>query len=151
MGGICAFFGHRDTVITAQLEEKLTKTLRELIAQEIDEFWCCEQGNFDWICNYTVHQLKKEFRFINICLVCAYNPDKYSKIRQDSLLAIFDDLIYTDEIANGPRRFSIIRRNHYIAENADIIVCYIKHKTGGAYEAMQYAQRFDKKIINLAE
>ena len=151
MSGICAFFGHRDTVITTQLEEKLIATIRELIAQGIDEFWCCEQGTFDWLCHYVLLKLAKEFCFIRLCLVCPNNPNKYSKLRQDSILTFYDEMIYPAEIANGPARFGILRRNHYVAKNADIIVCYVEHLSGGAYQAVQYAKKFQTKIINLAE
>ena len=149
MGGICAFFGHRDTLITAQLEEQISQTIRRLIDEGIDEFWCCEQGNFDWICHKILLELKNEYTFIEICCVCAYNPSKYPKIRQDSLEKMYDYLIYNDEIANGPNRFAIVRRNRYIAENVDVILCYIENKTGGAFSAVKYAMNRDIKIINL--
>ena len=151
MSGICAFFGHRNTVITPQLEEKITQTVRLLIARGIDEFWCCEQGTFNWICRVIVFTLKKEFQFIRVCCVCAYNPDKYSPIRQKSLEQMYDELIYVDEIADGLPRFAITRRNRYIAKNADVIVCYVTNSKGGAYKSVQYAQRLGTEIINFAQ
>ena len=45
----------------------------------------------------------------------------------------------------------ILRRNEYIAKNADYIVCYINRKSGGAYRAVEIARKYDKKVINLAE
>ncbi|MBQ9270798.1 MAG: hypothetical protein IJ218_00835 [Alphaproteobacteria bacterium] len=152
MSGICAFFGHRDTDITPKLEEKITQTVRELITYGIDEFWCCEQGNFDWICRLILFGLKKEYqyRFIRVCCVCAYNPNKYSQIRQKSLLQMYDELIYTEKIAAGHPRFAITRRNRYIAKNANIIICYITRKSGGAHKAVEYAKTMGAKIINLA-
>lgn len=149
MGGICAFFGHRDTLITAQLEEQISQTLRRLIDEGIDEFWCCEQGTFDWICHKILLEVKKDYPFIQICCICAYNPSSYPKIRQDSMEKRYDYLIYNDEIANGANRFAIVRRNRYIAENVDVILCYIEHKNGGAYNAVKYAHKQGVKIINL--
>ena len=61
------------------------------------------------------------------------------------------DLIYPDEVAKAPPQVAILRRNEYIAKNADYIVCYIKRKSGGAYKAVEKARKYDKKIINLAE
>ena len=150
MSGICAFFGHRDTVITPQLEERLTQTLRQLIDEGIDEFWCCEQGTFDWICRVVTLKLKKEFDFINVWYVCAYNPNKYSRIRQESLDRMFDGLIYNDKIARGVPRFAILRRNRYIVQNADVIVCYVEHDYGGAYQTIELAKSYTKRILNLA-
>lgn len=38
-----------------------------------------------------------------------------------------------------------------MVDRADLIVCYIEHNEGGAYQTVQYAKKQDKKIINLAE
>lgn len=61
------------------------------------------------------------------------------------------DLMYPDEVAKAPPQVAILRRNEYIAKNADYIVCYINRKSGGAYKAVEIARKHDKKIINLAE
>lgn len=45
---------------------------------------------------------------------------------------------------------SNLQREH-ILENADLVLCYIERKTGGAYTAMKYAERLDKMIVNLAD
>ncbi len=151
MSGICAFFGHRDTVITTRLEEQITEVVRGLIARGIDEFWCCEQGTFDWVTRNIIFELKKEYRFIKVCCVCAYNPAKYPQIRQESLASMFDELIYTAEIADGLPRFAIVRRNRYIAKNANIVVCYITQQKSGAFRAVQCAETAGAEIINIAK
>ena len=38
-----------------------------------------------------------------------------------------------------------------MAEQADLILCYIERESGGAYKAVQYAKKLDKEIINLAD
>ena len=149
MSGICAFFGHRNTVVTSELEENIKRIVRDLIARGINEFWCCEQGNFDWICRLVMFDLKKEFRFIRVCCVCAYNPQKYSQIRQESLSKMYDELTYTAEIADGPPRFAISRRNRYIAENADVVLCHLTHRSGGAYKAIKAAKNSGAEIIKI--
>lgn len=83
-------------------------------------------------------------------MVCAYNPDKYSRIRQNFLLENYE-VIYPEEAAKGALRFATARRNKFIAENADIVVCYITHHSGGAYQAVKIAEKCGKRIINLAE
>lgn len=42
-------------------------------------------------------------------------------------------------------------RNREMAERADLIICYIEHQSGGAYQAVQYAEKLGKTVINLAE
>ncbi|MBR2299478.1 MAG: hypothetical protein IJ870_02765 [Alphaproteobacteria bacterium] len=58
---------------------------------------------------------------------------------------------YPAEIADKPPKFAILERNKYIADRADVIICFIKEKTGGAYRAVKRAQKNGKKIINLAD
>ena len=147
MSGICAFFGHRDMMPTEDIEQKLISTVHELIAEGIDEFWLCEQGNFDWISRLTMLNLKKKYRYINLCFVCAY---RYSKSKMEWIGNNFE-IIYPEVAANGMPKFAIERRNRYIAENADVIVCYITHKSGGAYKAVEAARKYGKRIINLAD
>lgn len=149
MSGICAFFGHRDTPYTEELEKKLEQTVRNLINLGFDEFWCCEQGTFDWLTRMVMQSLKKEYPFIVLCYVCPYNPDKYSKLRQKSLADRYE-VIYPDVVASVPPQVAIVRRNRYIADNADVIVCYIRHNSGGAYKAVKAAERRGIEIINLA-
>lgn len=39
----------------------------------------------------------------------------------------------------------------WMAEQADLILCYIERESGGAYKAVQYARKLGKEVINLAE
>ena len=150
MSGIVAFFGHRDTLITTHLENQLEQVVKELITNGYDEFWCCEQGNFDWLARTTMQRLKKENPNITLCYICAYNPNHYSTIKQQFLEERYE-LIYPPIATKGPQKFAISRRNKYIAENANVIVCYITRKSGGSYQAVRQAQQKQKLIINLAK
>ena len=37
-----------------------------------------------------------------------------------------------------------------MAEQSDLILCYIERESGGAYKAVQYAKKLGKEIVNLA-
>ena len=147
MSGICAFFGHRDTIITSDLEKKLESVVCNLIESGINEFWCCEQGTFDWLSQIVMLRLKKSCPDIYVCYVLAYpcSEDKLKWIEERF------EIIYPEVVATAPHKCAITRRNKYIAENADIIICYIDHPSGGAYQAIQIAKKHKKTIINLAE
>ena len=150
MSGICAFFGHRDTLVTNELEKKLEQTILDLIDEGIDEFWCCEQGNFDWLARMTMLKIKKDNPFIHLCYIPTCDIRQYSNLRQQHLNEHYE-IIYTDEMVSSHPRFSITKRNQYIAKNSDVIICYITSNSGGAYNAIKIAQKFDKRIINLAQ
>jgi hypothetical protein len=36
-------------------------------------------------------------------------------------------------------------------DRSDLVVCWIQHKSGGAYKTIQYAEKQNRRIINLAE
>ena len=42
-------------------------------------------------------------------------------------------------------------RNRELVDRADLILCYIEHKNGGAWQTVQYAIKQGKSVINLAE
>ena len=130
------------------IERHLEEVIRDLIAQGVDEFWLCEQGTFDCLARLTLKELKKEFKGISLCLLPAYYP---TDAKMEWIDAQDYDLIYPDEVANAPAQVAILRRNDYIVKNADYIVCYITHNSGGAYKAVEKAKKHKKKIINLAE
>jgi len=150
MSGICAFFGHRDTPYSENLENKLEETAGNLIHCGFNEFWCCEQGTFDWMSRMVMVRLKKKYPHIFLNYICPYNPDNYSQIRRESLLEYYE-IIYPHQLTNVPPQFAIPKRNRYIAENADVIICYITHEHGGAYKAVEIAKHRGISIINLAE
>ena len=47
-------------------------------------------------------------------------------------------------------KVAITKRNEWMVEQADLVLCYIERESGGAYKAIQYAKKLDKEIINLA-
>ena len=42
-------------------------------------------------------------------------------------------------------------RNREMVDRADLVICYIEHKEGGAYKTIKYASEQNKPIINLAD
>lgn len=130
------------------IEQQLKVVIRDLISQGIDEFWLCEQGTFDCMARLALKELKKGISGISLCLLPAYRP---SQAKMEWIDTQGYDVIYPDKVANAPPQVAILRRNDYIAQNADYIVCYITRNSGGAYRAVQTARKYKKKIINLAE
>ncbi|MBO7097091.1 MAG: hypothetical protein J6W11_00435 [Alphaproteobacteria bacterium] len=150
MNKICAFFGHRDTPATQQVEEMLEGVMYALVNEGVNEFWVCDQGNFDWLSRMVASRIQKQFKNqIYICYICAYPPSKFSKLKLKSLEERYE-IDYPDEAANGSPKFAIERRNKYIADKADYIVCYINRRLGGAYKAVQQAIKNGKVVINIA-
>ena len=48
-------------------------------------------------------------------------------------------------------KIAITKRNEWVVEQADLVVCYVERKKGGAYAAMRYAENLGKAVLNLAD
>ena len=63
---------------------------------------------------------------------------------------LYDSTVYPP-LENVPLRFAILRRNEWMAQNADLVIAYVKYSHGGASKAMNFAIKNGKKVINIAE
>ena len=43
----------------------------------------------------------------------------------------------------------ISKRNDWMMKCADMIIAYVCHNSGGAYNSLKTAERYNKKIINI--
>ena len=145
MSRICVFFGHRDC--PADLSEQLDNVIRRAVTEEnIDTFWCGGMGDFDHQAAEAVRRMKKEFPHLRLELALAYLPPAPDERHQR-----YDATFFPDGLETVPKRYAISRRNAWLARHCDLVICYTAFSWGGAYQAVQQAQRKHKTIWNLAE
>ena len=63
----------------------------------------------------------------------------------------FCDTSIYPPIEQVPPRFAISKRNEWMMANADLIIAYVNHEYGGAYQSLRVAKRRKKKIINICD
>ncbi|MBQ3489992.1 MAG: hypothetical protein IJA86_05345 [Clostridia bacterium] len=63
----------------------------------------------------------------------------------------FCDTSIYPPIEQVPPRFAISKRNEWMMANADLIIAYVNHEYGGAYQSLRVAKRKKKKIINICD
>ena len=146
---ICCFAGHRK--ITDDIEiikRKLKKGIINLIENHnVTTFYNGGKGDFDWLCAYTVDELKKDYPFISSHLVLAYMPTE--KYKYANNLKIFDTTIYP-EMEKTPPKFAIIKRNQWMIDNSKFLIAYVKQSLGsGAYKTLSYAQKKNMTMISI--
>ena len=135
----CTFFGHRECFgLDGQV---LLRAIENLIRQGVDTFYVGNQGQFDSIVYSCLKQLRKEHPHIRVCVVLAYLPTEKNE---------YDDMTDTmyPEIEGHPK-FAIERRNRWMIDYSDFLLCYINHTWGGAYKFAKLAKRRGKTVINL--
>lgn len=86
---------------------------------------------------------------ISLAFVIPYLTIEYQKKHLLEKEKIYDTIIYPP-IEDKPLKFAISYRNRYMMEKADIVIAYVTHSWGGAYQSYQHAKRKGKIIFNLA-
>jgi len=139
------FFGHRNIgsaimpVLRAEIEN-------HIIEKDVDVFYIGNNGNYDSIVAAVLRELQEKHSHISVYSILAYLPtdkDKHSIERHEKT-------IFPEGLELVPRRFAITYRNRWMVEQSDFVITYVQQNYGGAYEAMKYAERKGKSIINIA-
>ena len=137
------FFGHKDT--PKEIEPTLRTTLVDLIENHgATEFYVGNNGNFDTMVRRQLEELSQVYP-ITYSVVLAYLPTKTSE---------YDDFTTTllpEGIETTPKRFAISYRNKWMIEQADIVVTYVTHTYGGAWQFKAMAERQGKTVIEITE
>ena len=140
---ICTFIGHRDT--PSNIKTVLKSTIIELIEKySVNEFYVGNHGNFDSIVLSALKEISKEKLHISFTVVLAYipqNKDEYTD---------YTHTLYPDILENSPPKFAIKKRNYWMIEKSDFLVCYVNNKSTNAYDYLEIAVKKKKRVINLA-
>ena len=59
------------------------------------------------------------------------------------------DVCYESSIAHPKAAIKV--RNRSMIDRSDLVVCCVQHKSGGAYRALQYAEKQGKRIIYISD
>ena len=106
---------------------------------------------FDEICACVCRELKKEYDGIEIVYITPYislsEQNKIKRMMEDKLI----DFSLYPPVEQVPPRFAILKRNEWMIKNADLLIVYVNHSYGGAHNCLLYAQKLNKRIINLAD
>ena len=143
------FFGHRDFIASEELRKRLMSILDEAIGDRSVEFFLGGYGGFDSFAYTCCRDFTEKHQNTSLVFVTPYITESYQKNHLEYMAGGFDSIIYP-ELEKIPKRYAISHRNRYMAEKADLIICYVKRNFGGAYQAVRYAKSKGKEIINLA-
>ena len=147
-----SFFGHRQIYHFFDAEEKVAAIVRSLVTEkEYVEFLIGRDGEFDQIVSSTVKRAKRDIRDDNseLTWVMAYPKAEYAN-NADSFDEYYDRVEVCEEAAQSHPKSAIQIRNRSMVDRSDLVVCYVDHHSGGAFQTMQYAQKCGKEVINLA-
>ncbi len=147
-----AFFGHRYVDNIFKIEDTLYQYIKNLVKKkEYVEFLVGRNGDFDISVSSVINRVKNDFLDENCShiLVLPYMTSEYVK-NKDSFEDYYDEIEVYDFASRIHPKAVIGLRNNKMVDSADLIICYVKEKHGGAYKAMKYAESQGKEVINIA-
>ena len=149
---IITFVGHSLVPSLNKVKEIVKEKIRSnIIDTKSVSFYLGGYGDFDKICAQACRELKQEYIGIEVVYVTPYMSfSEQAKIKEMQSGGLYDTSIYPP-IENVPPKFAISKRNEWMIINADLIIAYVDHSHGGAYQSLQVAKRKKKKIINICD
>ena len=144
----CFFAGH--SKLYEDVQEKLKAAIEyQILHNGVDEFWVGNYGAFDRAAAKAVRELQGTYRDIKLYLVLPYLTRAIEEAREEYYKA-FDGLLLADIPENTPKRYHILKCNEYMAQESDVLVCYVKHPFGGAADTLDIAKKKKQiEIINI--
>lgn len=140
-----ALFGHRDFCQHKRLDDTLSPLIKELLrTKAFVEFYIGRDGEFDIYAASIIKRVQTamgtENSELNLVLPYVRKDIEYYEKYYDRV---------SIPICVHPK-IAITKRNEWVVEQADLVICYVERKKGGAYTAMRYAETLGKEILNLA-
>lgn len=142
-----SLFGHREIHDLYYLEKTLAPIIKGLMKNEAYvSFLIGRNGDFDEIAASVIKSAQKETELKNsdLTLVLPYsvsNVEYYERY--------YDSIIIPDSLHNVHPKAAITLKNQWMVERSELVIAYVGHRNGGAYKAMKYAQKLNKKVINI--
>lgn len=115
------------------------------------EFLIGNDGEFDLMASSAIKQAIRRYGCGNtsLVLVLPYMKAEY-RDNEKQYLEYYDEIEICEKSARAHYKSAIQVRNRYMADRSDLIVCYILHKSGGAYKTVQYAVKQGCALVNIA-
>lgn len=144
----CAFSGHRYGSDFSR--ELLDRVILNLIKGGTLNFYCGMAQGFDLTAAESVISFKKNYTVkLYACIPCAGQPDAFfraDKIRYERILENCDgQIVLSPSYFNGCMHL----RDRFLIDNCDVLVCFLRRKSGGTYYTVNYAKKCGVPVIEL--
>lgn len=146
-----SFFGHRKTERFRELEDQIGRLVRNLIdTNDYVDFLVGRNGEVDQLVSSVIRSVKREGRQerCSHTLILPYETAEYRKNRQ-SFEAYYDTIEIFQPQPAPHFKAAIQARNRLMVDRSDLVVFYLEHDYGGAYQTYQYAAKQGKQILKL--
>lgn len=149
---IISFTGHSRIPFGNQVKAAIIEQLRHVLKKnEPTVCYLGGYGDFDLICASACRELKIEYDRIELVYVSPYmTQSEQAKIKSLLDMGLYDASVYPP-LESVPPKFAISKRNEWMMTNADVVIAYVNHSSGGAYRSLKVAKAKGKIIVNLGD
>ena len=135
----CTFFGHKNC--PDSIKQVLTETIeQQIVSNSVQRFYVRHNGNFDRLVVAQLTILKAKHPTIECFIVL----DKHPVLPR---LTYRLSTLYPFVLDNVPPQFKIDRRNHWMVNESDVVLTYIRFPFGGAAKFTALAQKKCKTVL----
>ena len=137
----CCFIGHKepDRAVFPSLLFKIDELIEK---NGVDNFYIGNNGWFDRTCFNIVRLNQRDLNpHIKYNVVLAYYPD--------GIKGYEDNTIYPEGLELVPKRYAIKKRNEWMIDNSDYVVCHVTNTFSNAHKFREYAIRKNKIVIDV--
>lgn len=145
----CSLTGHR---VLYDLDiALLDRVILNLIKNGCRRFLCGMAQGFDLAAAESVLAFKKDYPDVEIvaCVPCAEQSRTFTaanRVRYDRILDGCSEVI---TLSQDYYKGCMHARDRFMVDNSDTVLCYLRKKSGGTYYTVSYAQKQNKKIIEI--
>lgn len=147
---VCAFSGHRNLNSGGFDNGLLDRVILNLIKNGTNTFLCGMAQGFDLAAAQSVLQYKKDYDILLVaCLPCANQTDTFSEKNRKIYNSVLEQCDKVITLAPVYYSGCMHERDRFMVENSDLLVCYLRKRSGGTFYTVNYARKMGKKIIEL--
>ena len=148
-----SFFGHREVERFRDTEQALENLIHKLLSEhEYVEILIGRNGEFDQLVSSVVHRVRKRLDSSNSSLVLVL-PYMIAEFRdnEDSFYDYYDEVEVSQSASGGHFKAAMQTRNKEMVDRSHLVVFYVDHASGGAYQTLKYAKKNEVPYINISE
>ncbi len=144
-----SFFGHRTVENISEVERRLIDVISRIVkSKDYVKFLFGNDGEFDWLVSSVISRVTYKHHNSYTVLVLPYMKAGY-RDNKDNYLLFYNEVEICEESSSAYFKSAFRIRNRNMVDRSDLIVSCIQHKSGGAYQTIQYARKQNRKIINV--
>ena len=142
-----SFIGNRQVEHFIEVEEQLTKIVKDLIrSKEFVEFYIGRNGDFDILAASVIKRAQENYGKSNNSLILVI---PYPIADLEYMEKYYDEIWYPDELHGVHYKSAITKRNEWFVEHSDLLIAYVTKDHGGAYDCMKKAQQKNVTVAQI--